>query len=96
MVRTLERTVEQIVDVQATQVMEKTTKNPENHAASCEHTVPTEEGLMTGPSESLNNFLYAQVQPVVHRVDFPDTFDLEKRVHLNLVIHNPIVIHFSQ
>ena len=26
---------------------------------------------------------------------FPETFYLEKRVHLNLVIHNPIVTHFT-
>ena len=43
MVRTLERVVEQIVDVQATQVMEEDHKNPENHAASCEHTVPLQK-----------------------------------------------------
>ena len=53
MVRTLERVVEQIVDVQAVWVVEKTTKIPK---ITQQDTAPTAEGLMTGPSESLNKF----------------------------------------
>ena len=37
-----------------------------------------------------------ELMPRLSASGFPETFYLEKRVYLNLVIHNPIVIHFSQ
>ena len=37
-----------------------------------------------------------ELVPRLSASSFPETFYLEKRAHMNLVIHNPIVIHFSQ
>ena len=54
MVRTLERVVEQIVDIRETQVTEKTTKIPKITQQVCEHTVPTADHLIAGYSETLN------------------------------------------
>ena len=44
----------------------------------------------------LNESYPSELVPRLCASGFPETFYLEKRVLLNLVIHNPIVKHFSQ